>query len=418
MRTSEGNFLLSFTISFIVSVPLRAFMVLRPYLLSILLFSLELNLLEAYLQKKHLFERGGSKPENNKIKWLTYIKVCCANFNFKMNAILCGLPILSALLINLHAAMWPFFFMLMIPYFIDSFRFNLWGLKGQGYSCLPIATAAALSFAAGWMSPYGFESMTYLFRSYGNAYASTMISEMQSFDFKTVNGIFVFIIYFFLIMIFCFKHRAETRLRYALLIIGTGYMGLSSIRNLSLFLICGIPFVAQPLKTIRILKTPNKQPRFPWFRYVLMCIIIVWTGLTFYIRAEKSEKDAEIFLPIKAVDYIKMHVNKESIRLFTGYDTGGYAEFKGLRPFIDARAEVFLKSNNRKENILDDYFNVSLGKTHYRELIEKYKLTHFLVGKSDMLLFTYMSEDPDFELLFTDGDFKVFALKNSVKLIF
>ena len=115
-------------------------------------------------------------------------------------------------------------------------------------------------------------------------------------------------------------------------------------------------------------------------------------------------------MPIQAVDYIKTHLDKETIRLYTGYDTGGFAEFNGLRPFIDARAEVFFKSNNHKEDIIDDYFNVRLGKTHYRELIKKYKLTHFLVGKTDML-YVYLPEDPDFELLFTDGDYKLFALK-------
>jgi len=81
-----------------------------------------------------------------------------------------------------------------------------------------------------------------------------------------------------------------------------------------------------------------------------------------------------------------------------------------LRPFIDTRAEVFCKSNNKKEDIINDYFDVAFEKTHYRELIRKYKLTHFLVGKTD-LLYVYLPEYPDFELLFADGVFKVFSKK-------
>jgi hypothetical protein len=412
MRISEKNFLVSFTIAIAVSIPLKGFMVLRPFLFSILLFSFELNLIEAFVQPKLPSERHTPAPDNNEKNIPAHAKTWCAII--KKGAILLGLPILSVFLINLHAAMWPFFFVLLIPYFIDSFRFNLWGIKGEGYPRLPLVIAAVLSFATGWMNPYGFESMAYLFRSYGNAYVSTLILEMQSTDFKTIFGMFVFIIYLFPILIYCFYRKGETRLRYALLIIGTGYLGLSSVRSLSLFVVCGIPFLAYTLKSVQILKTPVAQPRFPWLRFLLTGILVVWLGISFYIRAGKSEKEAEILLPIQAVNYIKTHLDKESIRLYTGYETGGYAEFKGLRPFIDARAEVFYKSNNQKEDIADDYFNVKLGKMHYRELIDRYKLTHFLVGKNDVPLYVYLSEDPNFELLFTDDDFKVFAFKTVV----
>jgi len=411
MRISEKNFLVSFTIAYAVSIPLNFFMILRPYLFSVFLFSLELNLLEACLQTKLFYEKHNPALDNDENNTFIRIKACCAII--RKNSITWSLPILSVFLINLHAAMWPFFFVLLAPYFIDGFRFNIWDVKSQGYPLLPLGIATVLSFAAGWMNPYGFESMAYLFRSYGNVYVSTIITEMKSPDFKTILGIFYFIVYFIPILIYCSNRKSETRLRYALLIIGTGYMGLSSIRNLSLFIVCGIPFLACTLMSVQILKKPSKQSRFPWLRFLLAGILVLWLGLFFCIRSIKSEKEAESFLPIQAVEYIKTHLDKESTRLFTGYATGGYAEFKGLRPFIDARAEVFYKSNNQKEDIIDDYFNVCLGKMHYRELIKRYNLTHFLVGKTDYPLYVYLPEDPNFVLLFTDADanFKVFALK-------
>ena len=52
MRISEKNFLVSFTIAYAVGIPLNFFMILRPYLFSVFLFSLELNPLEACLQTK------------------------------------------------------------------------------------------------------------------------------------------------------------------------------------------------------------------------------------------------------------------------------------------------------------------------------------------------------------------------------
>ena len=380
LRVSDSNFPVSFAIALAVGIPLDFFMVPRPNLFSIFLFTLELNILESMVRAR--------QPD----KW-----------------VLGCLPLLSVLLVNLHAAMWPFFFVLMIPYFIDGFRFSIWGVKGQGYPLPPLAIAAGLSLAAGWFNPYGFESMTYLFRSYGHAYISSMIAEMQSPDFKSILGIMYFIIYFIPILIFSF-HQGRTPLRYVLLIVGTGFMGLSSARSLSLFLVCGIPFLAYPLKLVQPPALSNTQPRFPWLRYVMMGTLVVLLGLIFIIKAENSEKVSEILQPVKAVDYIKIHLKSKDIRLYTSFNAGGYSEFRGLRPFIDTRAEVFCKSNNKKEDIINDYFDVAFGKTHYRELIRKYELTHFLVGKTD-LLYVYLPEDPDFELLFVDGDFKVFSKK-------
>lgn len=380
MRVSDGNFLVSFTITMFVSIPLNFFMVLRPYLFSLLLLTVELNLLEAYLQTKK-------------------------------KAFLWCLPILSVLLVNLHAAMWPFLFVLLIPYIIDSFEFKLGVVKGEGYPRLQLCFAALGSVIAGFINPYGWEAMTYLFRSYGNQYVSAMISEMQSPDFKSVFGILVFLIYVIPILLYIVNRKGEGRLRYALLTIGTGFLGLSSIRSLSMFLVCGIPFLANTLKSAQIIPKNSAKAKASPMRYVLAGLLVLLLSTFFFLRAANSEKEAQLFLPIQAVDYIKTNLDGESIRLYTGYNIGGYAEFEGLHPFMDARAEVFFKSNNKKEDFIDDYFHVQLGKSHYREIIDKYQLTHFLVDQTD-LLFTYLPQDPDFELLYEDGEFKVFALKS------
>lgn len=403
MRISERNFLLSFTIAFAVSIPIGFFIAPRPQVFSLFLFTMELNLLEAWIERNLPSGVPSYTPANIPGHVKAY------RSSFKADALLWWLPILSVLLINLHAAMWPFFFILLVPYAIDGFRFNLLGVKGQGYRLSPLIIAAIISFAAGWINPYGFESMSYLYHSYGHPTISSLIVEMRSPDFKSFVGIMYVIIYLVPILVYA-RHTGEPRLRHSLLMIGTGYMGLASARSLSLFLVCGIPFLARPLKSFQMLKAPDAKPRLPWLRFLLLAAILSMIGSYFFFSVKNSEQRAESSLPMKAVDYIIKHLDKDGIRLFNTLNIGGYAEFRGLHPFIDTRAEAFIKSNNQKEDIIDDYFNAAFGKMHYRKLIDKYKLTHFLVEKTD-LLYAYLPEDPDFELLLTDGDFKLFAHK-------
>ena len=43
--------------------------------------------------------------------------------------------------------------------------------------------------------------------------------------------------------------------------------------------------------------------------------------------------------------------NKENIILYTDYDTGSYLEWKKYKVYIDPRAEVFIKRNNKRKDI-------------------------------------------------------------------
>ena len=100
MRISE-NFFISFAVTMMTSVLISLFMITRPYIFSSLILALELYLLESFIQKRN-------------------------------PVYLAFLPILSILMINLHASMWPMLFVILIPYIIDSFHFKLFFVKGQG----------------------------------------------------------------------------------------------------------------------------------------------------------------------------------------------------------------------------------------------------------------------------------------------
>jgi hypothetical protein len=63
------------------------------------------------------------------------------------------LPILSLLLINLHAAMWPILFILLLPFLIDSFRFKIGPISGQGFGKKNLFFVIVLMLIAGFAIP-------------------------------------------------------------------------------------------------------------------------------------------------------------------------------------------------------------------------------------------------------------------------
>lgn len=375
MVISNQNMFVSYIVTTFDVIILFLYMSTRPYPISMLLFLLEIFVLEKYLRK---FDR----------RWLIAI------------------PLLSLILINFHGAIWPFFFIIMMPYIIDSFRFKFGIIQGEGYPRRDFLFAFGVAFFAGFINPYGWELMTYLFRSYGNAEISSYVSEMLPPNFQRAIGIYVFAILLLIVMILLNRKPPRLKLRYGLLLLGTVFMSLSSVRNLSLFAICGLPMLAFTLRELYPSFATTKNIR-PQLQKILLSMLVIVTIATFSFRLYESQFDKDTFIPTKAVDFIIENYQDTDIRLFTGYSWGGYTEFRGLKPFIDARAEVFIKSNNKKADILHDLIALEAGTMYYAKFIDKYKLNVFLLERKD-LLEVYLAKDSQYTLVYWDKDAVVF----------
>ena len=93
---------------------------------------------------------------------------------------------------------------------------------------------------------------------------------------------------------------------------------------------------------------------------------------------------------------------RKEMRVYTGYNDGGYMEFRGYRPYLDPRAEVFLESNNGKEDVLLEWMNVKDGEEKRKEFLEKYNFDYIVVrGEGDPL---YRDKIDGYEVLYRSED--------------
>ncbi len=97
---SNGNFIVTITVSTMVSVFLSVFMNQRPYIFFIMIITLELFILESFIATR-------------KLRYLLF------------------LPLLSMLQVNLQAAMWPVLFIILFPYLIDGLSFRVWKFRDR-----------------------------------------------------------------------------------------------------------------------------------------------------------------------------------------------------------------------------------------------------------------------------------------------
>lgn len=379
LRISRDNFFVSFAVTLYSSIFISIFMVQRPFIFFLLLIAIEIYLLECYISEKS-------------IKYLL------------------PLPVLSVLLVNLQAAMWPVLFIIIFPYIIDSFEFKFFKIKGQGYPKRAFLIVVAIMLVAGIINPYGIDGMMYLFRSYGYPEISNLVYEMKAPDINNLLGkIFFSGIFGVMLMYFIYK-KGDTRVRYVLLTIGTIIMALSSLRSFSIFCICGIAPLAYYLRDARV--PENKlwkagSAQTVLIRRILAISICVLVVFNIYGNYRNARKEAQEALLPGAVSYILNNADKDNIILYTGYDDGPYAEFMGLKPYIDARAEVFVKKNNRKADIMKEYMLLQCGSEYYRNVLDKYNFTHLIVSKDD-ILFNYLLYDKEYKVAYSNKDYRVY----------
>lgn len=378
MLLSNNNLPVSATTSLGMCIGIGYFISLRPWLFSTLIIFFEIYCLELFIIRR---------------KYI-YIFI---------------LPLLALLLINLHAALWPIFFIISIPYIIDGLPFKIKWINFHSYPLCALIISIVIALPLSFLNPYSIDSIKYLYNSYGNKYINLLVNEMGSPYFKSIIGIFFYAIYAGIVFLYSIYKDGSSRFRYILLILITSYMGLASTRSIQYFCIT-IPFLSYYYRDFDILSVKkNKNKKSIYIMSLLLIIVYI-----FIITQSPRNTEKNFFgnsIPVGAVQYIKMNLDVPKMRIFNDYDTGSLLIFNGIKPFIDPRAEVFLKSNNKKEDILNDYCEVYLGKIHYLDLIQKYRFTHFLTVRGS-LMDTYLSRDPDILLLYEDEKYRVLERKN------
>ena len=405
----------------------------RPQVMSGLIFLLEIYLLEYFKNRE--------RPP-----WMIY-----------------GLFfLLSLLLINLHGAMWPMMSVFILPYLAESlfgskipwFRHMfLWKWQYTTLLWLPV-------LAAGFINPYGTEAMTYAFHSYGYRDINNLVIEMHPLviDLQSFTSVIVPVI----ILLTIVYARHPLPLRHILLFAGTGLMAMMAIRSIFLFLIAGIFPLASILRTK---DTSSNASNRTWKRtwppmllmgmatcigvigifarntipsgkaipvyiivtilvfFSLACAFILWKqrsdAMSLYTNSRSLFASFVILLlfPIffiyfntamvdpalkKSVDIIEEDSAGKPIQLWTGYNDGPYAEFRGIPCYMDTRAEVFIPKLNHQKNVFHEYVSLLYGRLDYRDFLASYHFTHLLTSDIDPL-YTYLLKDPNYTLLY-DSD--------------
>ena len=422
------NRIVSFFITLGVMYLLKDYIAARAQLVTFILFILEIYSIEKFL-------------ESSKKRYAIY------------------LILISIAIANLNVAVWPFFFVLFMPYIgeyvacfvnnapkyiftikkkfvknneeklqeieykIKKFEERNERQKQKAYKVIVnknnvikwLILVLIICILTGLLTPLKDTPYTYLIKTmHGNT--TKNINEHLPLTLYENISFMVVILLFLSILMFT---DTKIRLKDLLLIGGLLYLSFMTRRQTSMFVLIGSTVLIRLIQSFlnkydKKISDVAEQTFTTNFGKILLTLLVVLISLHLFEPKLDDNIVDENSYPVEASKYILDNIDLKSMKLYNEYNYGSYLLFKGIPVFIDSRADLYSPEFNEGVDVFSDFLNISNIGTYYEDLFEKYKITHVIVYKNAKLNM-FISRNEDYLPLYSDDSFCIYERINERK---
>ena len=209
--------------------------------------------------------------------------------------------------------------------------------------------------------------------------------------------------------------KAKIRLSDLCMLGGLLYLMLDSRRQITMFTIIGSVILGRLLmELVRIYSNDldKKAVRVLTNKIGIVLITIMTLSLSYYFAEDKFDDTYidETAYPVQACDYILENIDLGTARFYNEYNYGSYMLFRGIPVFIDSRADLYAPEfSGKDEAIFMDFIDTSSIGTFYEDTFEKYGITHVITYEnSKMNMIITKTNDPHYKELYKDDYFVVY----------
>ena len=388
------NQLVSFFITFGVMYLLKSFIAARAQLVTYILFVLQVLLIEKFLETK-------------KQRYAV------------------GLIIIPIIIANIHLAVWPFYFVVFVPYIaeyilavivesdwvyklsilwnkhrakklslkngkeekinkitakieelqqnLEKVEINREKRKENPYRIIFKKESAAkwlivimiICAFTGLLTPLGTTPYTYLIKT---MQGNTMQNISEHLPLVLINNKDILIVFGLFLAILIFTDT-KIKLRDFFMLAGLTLLSFMSRRQISmLVLICGFIFAKLIVELLNKYDKDGSEKMIKGMVTLLgkALTILVVILVSFYLYRGKIKAPIvnENAYPVAASDYIIENLDLENIKLYNEYNYGSYLLYRGIPVFIDSRADLYAPEFNGSKG--ED------GKYHGRDIFTDY----------------------------------------------
>ena len=369
-----------------------------------------------------------------------------------------GLIIIPILIANIHLAVFPFYFILYMPYIVEYLIYLLANMKVIKYKrkikklnqnvikdeniedeianleenlakekakkevksfsklivkpskyVVPLIIIMIICIFTGLLTPLKDTPYTYLIKTMqGNT--THNISEHLPLVLIQHVGLLVLIEVYLVFLIFT---DTKIRLSNLFLIAGLLLLALMTRRQESMFVLLGV-FVLNRLITSFILKYDDKGIKElervctkPIIMVILTIIIAVISAIL-YKNKMNDEYVLEKDYPVQASIWINENLDVSTMKLFNEYNYGSYLLFNDIPVFIDSRADLYAPEFNGKKDIFTDFINLNSLNCNIQEKLDEYGFTHIILKEDAKLNIYFKLKTDTYKNIYSDENFVIY----------
>ena len=147
---------------------------------------------------------------------------------------------------------------------------------------------------------------------------------------------------------------------------------------------------------------------------VTICLVLTISIVQYKPKIDHDFIDEGSY-PVEAATYILENLDVNSIKLYNEYNYGSYLLFRGIPVFIDSRADLYAPEFNLGVTVFDDYMDLSgVNIDNIEEKLDEYGITHMLMYKTSKLRRFVEQDTEKYSLLYEDDNFCLFQ-RNQTK---
>lgn len=220
------------------------------------------------------------------------------------------------------------------------------------------------------------------------------------------------LIIFLAVLIFT---KAKIKLSDLFMLGGLCYLMFTTKRQLTMFvLICSMILNKSLVELVQLytkteIKEITEKATKP---LIALAITVVMLSFSYYMIKGKLDDEfiSSTDYPVAACDYIVNNIDLGRARFYNEYNYGSYLLYRGIPVFIDSRADLYAPEFSGKEDdIFMDFIDTSNIGRFYEDTMQKYGITHVITYKnSKMNMIIVDTHDEKYKELYSDDNFVIY----------
>ena len=369
-----------------------------------------------------------------------------------------GLIIIPILIANIHLAVFPFYFILYMPYIVEYLIYLLANMKVIKYKrkikklnqnvikdeniedeianleenlakekakkevksfsklivkpskyVVPLIIIMIICIFTGLLTPLKDTPYTYLIKTMQGNTTHNISEHLPLVLIQHIGPLVLIEVY----LVFLIFTDTKIRLSNLFLIAGLLLLALMTRRQESMFVLLGV-FVLNRLITSFILKYDDKGIKElervctkPIIMVILTIIIAVISAIL-YKNKMNDEYVLEKDYPVQASIWINENLDVSTMKLFNEYNYGSYLLFNDIPVFIDSRADLYAPEFNGKKDIFTDFINLNSLNCNIQEKLDEYGFTHIILKEDAKLNIYFKLKTDTYKNIYSDENFVIY----------